>query len=63
LLAALCLGERSLTPLKVSGMLLGALGLATIFIHGDSLGGEHALAGLLAFAGRRFSSIPAVSSG
>ncbi len=48
ILAALCLGERSLTPLKVSGMLLGALGLATIFIHGDSLGGEHALAGLLA---------------
>lgn len=48
ILAALCLGERSLTPFKVSGMLLGALGLATIFIHGDSLGGEHALAGLLA---------------
>ena len=48
ILAALCLGERSLTPLKVSGMLFGALGLATIFIHGDSLGGEHALAGLLA---------------
>jgi drug/metabolite transporter (DMT)-like permease len=48
ILAALCLGERSLTPLKVVGMLLGALGLATIFIHGDSLGGEHALAGLLA---------------
>jgi drug/metabolite transporter (DMT)-like permease len=48
IMAALCLGERSLTPLKVSGMLLGALGLAMIFIHGDSLGGEHALAGLLA---------------
>ena len=48
ILAALCLGERALTPLKVAGMLLGALGLATIFIHGDSLGGEHALAGLLA---------------
>lgn len=48
ILAALCLGERALTPLKVGGMLLGALGLATIFIHGDSLGGEHALAGLLA---------------
>ena len=47
-LAALCLGERSLTPLRVVGMLLGALGLAVIFIHGDSLGGEHALAGLAA---------------
>ena len=51
MLAALCLGERSLTPIKVAGMLLGALGLATIFIHGDSLGGEHALAGLLALLG------------
>ena len=48
ILAALCLGERALTPLKVAGMMLGALGLATIFIHGDSLGDEHALAGLLA---------------
>lgn len=47
-LAALCLGERALTPLKLVGMLLGALGLAVIFVHGDSLGGEHALAGLLA---------------
>ena len=46
-LAALCLGERALTPLKLVGMLLGALGLAVIFIHGDSLGGEYALAGLL----------------
>lgn len=48
ILAALCLGERALTPLKLVGMLLGALGLAVIFVHGDSLGGEHALAGLLA---------------
>jgi drug/metabolite transporter (DMT)-like permease len=47
-LAALWLDERALTPLKVGGMGLGALGLAVIFIHGDSLGGEHALAGLLA---------------
>ena len=45
-LAALWLGERALTRLKVGGMLLGACGLAVIFIHGDSLGGEHALAGL-----------------
>ena len=47
-LAALWLGEQALTPLKIGGMLLGALGLAVIFIHGDSLGGEHALAGLVA---------------
>jgi len=47
-LAALWLGERALTRLKVGGMLLGACGLAVIFIHGDSLGGEHALAGLAA---------------
>jgi drug/metabolite transporter (DMT)-like permease len=48
ILAALFLGERSLTRLKLIGMLLGALGLATIFIHGDSLGHENALAGLVA---------------
>ena len=47
-LAALWLGERALTPLKLAGMALGAGGLAVIFFHGDSLGGEHALAGLLA---------------
>lgn len=48
ILAALCLGERSLTPLRMAGMLLGAAGLATIFIQGESLGGEHAVAGLMA---------------
>ena len=47
-LAAIFLGERALTPPRVAGMLLGAGGLATIFIHGDSLGGEPALAGLAA---------------
>jgi drug/metabolite transporter (DMT)-like permease len=47
-LAALFLGERSLTPLRVVGMLLGALGLGVVFVQGDSLGGEHALAGLAA---------------
>ena len=47
-LAAIWLGERALTPLRIAGMLLGAVGLAVIFVHGDSLGGEHALAGLLA---------------
>jgi len=48
ILAALWLGERSLTPLRLVGMVLAACGLATIFIHGDSLGDEHALAGLAA---------------
>lgn len=47
-LAALWLGERALTPLKIAGMVLGACGLAVIFVDGGSLGGEHALAGLLA---------------
>jgi drug/metabolite transporter (DMT)-like permease len=47
-LAAFWLGEKTLTPLPVAGMLLGALGLAVIFLHGGSLGGEHALAGLAA---------------
>jgi drug/metabolite transporter (DMT)-like permease len=48
ILGAVFVGERSLTPSRLVGMLLGALGLATIFIHGDSLGHEHALAGLCA---------------
>lgn len=48
ILGAVFVGERSLTPVKLIGMLLGAGGLATIFIHGDSLGHEHALAGLFA---------------
>jgi drug/metabolite transporter (DMT)-like permease len=47
-LAAVFIGERGLTLPRVAGMLLGAGGLATIFIHGDSLGGEPALAGLAA---------------
>jgi len=47
-LAALCLGERALTPWRIGGMLLGAIGLAVIFVQGESLGGEHAVAGLLA---------------
>ena len=46
--AAFWLGERVLTPRKIAGTLLGTLGLAMIFIHGDSLGGEHALIGLVA---------------
>ena len=48
LLAALALGEQSLTPLKIGGTLLGIAGLALIFLQGDGLGGAHALTGLLA---------------
>lgn len=47
-LAAVWLGEKSLTRAKVAGTLLGAGGLAVIFVHGSALGGEHALAGLAA---------------
>ena len=45
-LASLWLGENALTRTKLAGTLLGAAGLAVIFLHGGSLGGEHALAGL-----------------
>lgn len=51
MLGAIFVGERSLTRIKLIGMLLGAIGLATIFIDGDSLGHENALAGLLAVLG------------
>ncbi len=48
LLAAIFLGERSLTPLRLTGLVLGVLGLATIFVHGDRMGHSAALPGLLA---------------
>lgn len=48
ILAAVWLGERSFTPAKLAGTLLGIAGLALIFLQGGSLGGEHAVAGLLA---------------
>lgn len=47
-MATFLLGEKSLTPWKVFGTLLGVAGLGTIFLHGDSLGGEHFLGGLAA---------------
>ncbi len=47
-LAAFWLGEKSLTHSKILGTLLGAAGLAVIFLQGNSLGGEHAVAGLAA---------------
>ena len=47
-LAAFWLEEESLTRAKLLGTVFGAAGLAVIFLHGDALGGEHALAGLAA---------------
>lgn len=48
LLAAGLLGERTLGMPQIAGTLLGAAGLGVIFIHGESLGGPQALAGLSA---------------
>ena len=47
-LAALLLDEKSLTPWKVFGTLLGIAGLGVIFLTGDRLGGEHFVGGLAA---------------
>ena len=47
-LASVWLGEDALTRPKLAGTLLGAAGLAVIFVHGGSVGGEHAVAGLAA---------------
>ena len=46
IMATFLLGEKSLTPWKVFGTLLGVAGLGVIFLHGGSLGGEHFLQGL-----------------
>lgn len=48
LLAALWLGERAMTPLRVAGMLLGVAGLATIFAQGEGAGSAQAQWGLAA---------------
>ena len=45
-LAALWLGERSLTPRKLAGMALALAGLAIVFGSGGELGGPDAAAGL-----------------
>lgn len=50
-LAALFLGERSLSRLRLFGMLLGVAGLAVIFLDGGSLGGTETIAGLVALLG------------
>lgn len=47
-LAAFWLGERALTPLRLAGMTLGLLGLATIFAQGEGAGGARAAQGLVA---------------
>jgi drug/metabolite transporter (DMT)-like permease len=45
-MAALWLGERSLTRPRILGALLGVGGLAVIFLHSGRLGGPQAVAGL-----------------
>lgn len=47
-MAAIWLGERALTPLRVVGMLLAVAGLAIVFGHGADLGGPDAPVGLAA---------------
>ncbi len=47
-LAAAWLGERSLTPSRLGGTLLGVVGLALIFVRGNELGGNEAPLGLAA---------------
>jgi drug/metabolite transporter (DMT)-like permease len=48
ILAAMLLGEQPLRARHLAGMGLALFGLATIFLRGDGIGGEHALAGLVA---------------
>lgn len=48
MLGAIFLGERSLTRLRLFGLLLAIGGLAVIFLEGSSFGGEQTLLGLAA---------------
>lgn len=50
-LSALWLSGSRLSRRQLAGSALGAFGLAVIFLHGDSLGDEDALAGLVAMLG------------
>jgi drug/metabolite transporter (DMT)-like permease len=47
-LAALWLGERTLSPPRLAGMALGIAGLATIFVQGEGVGDAQAPLGLAA---------------
>jgi drug/metabolite transporter (DMT)-like permease len=47
-LAALWLGERTLSPLRLAGMALGIAGLATIFVQSEGVGDAQAPLGLAA---------------
>jgi len=49
--AACWLGERSLTPMKIGGMLLSAAGLALIFVHDGPSAGSNETAGVCALLG------------
>lgn len=46
--SAIFLGERTLTRVRVVGLLLAIVGLAVIFLEGSSFGGTHSLLGLAA---------------
>lgn len=48
ILAGLWLNERSLSRLRIAGMALGVAGLAMIFVQGEGVGGQGAVAGLVA---------------
>ncbi len=47
-MAAVWLGERSLTRPRIAGALLGLAGLGVIFVHGGRVGGPDTVAGLAA---------------
>ena len=54
IMATFLLGEKSLTPWKIFGTLLGVAGLGVIFLHGGSVGGDRFLGGLAALLGSVF---------
>ncbi len=54
--AACWLGERSLTPVKIGGMLLSVAGLAVIFVHDGVAAGSQETAGMCALLGAVLAS-------
>ncbi len=56
LIAAVVLDERSLTPLRIVGMILGVSGLVLIFAHQLAVGGRGWLGVAAVFAGMLFHS-------